>query len=1227
MLLFRTTGARLSAFSRLTAVAAPRAVLGCRRRAGSIIGFALTLLLMAGVLPVAVVPSLLTPRMLFAAPVPRILDADHDGIEDSLTRWRRGELTWADLRMLAEPRTDLLAEADKADLRVPRAVPAAGIWSAGGVRVIHLGAGGMLRSLVASRPALGHLHMVHDLALGGGVQAVAADATGLAMLLDRGIGGRLLLDRSGVPALDHSRFQVGVPQLEALPWRLGRDWSGSVAILDSGCDTAHGDLGDPSDDDIDGPPPGVGDAGDWSDASGGWSLSQGFKVVGWHDVTDDFPLAAGPWDYHYHGTALASVVAGSGTVDDRYRGVAAGGRLTVVKYYDFDGQWRMWAGDFLAACQWTLDHAELYRIRAALCAVNWDQDLGISEAMSDLVAAGIVPVVAMGNQGDDPAGPGFPARLGNVLTVGAVNGRGEVAAYSGRGTAEIPKPDLLAPGGGLLASGGRITAADNEPNDSYSPRVGTSLAAAHAAGAVYLLAEALKDAGLILPPDASTVTVLKAVLKATCAPVAAAEAADGNGVVDLGPQTGPDTVRGWGLMRIDGAVQALRFPLAPGQTGNDTLGAQDPIMARRLVLAPAGDYVLAAEPAAGLDISLEVLAPGLRTGDDQGHIVRRADTGGAGMAEVLDFSAGDQWMMAVVKVHSGQGTVALSLTSADPGGFPGAAFTLPGRLTGAPNLARLDGSGQWSLVFPSQVDVDPRARTLSVTDSQGLARPGWPVFLFPEPSSQGGLTQPLAWDLDGIPGDEIVAASRYGSLYIFSGDGNYQEIPLELNLPLGAPVGLQAADGLRLVAVADQDGVVRVWTGQGVLHAERDLGHGHPLALASGILNDHGEESLVVACRDGFVTALDASLEDLPGWPRFLAHILALPPVLLDRDGDRLHEVAIPVWAGPGDDLVLRVFGGDGSRAAADSTVLAPAAGGAWRALSPPALGGGYAAGGVTIDLVGLMDNGLSGDQARWYLGGTGIGPGGVPLGGVWPGFQVAATAPQSILTLDEALLPTPLVYGVAGAHEDRPVALVHLSWQDLLYGLSTMPGRTTAWMHPDPQGRPLDAHEATDIGGEDAPATSVLGAMLVPGPGSPARVLVQDEQVRVMTLTGAQLAAPYWLSARGDGRNSGAAALPGTPSAASSPGAAANRLEVFPNPGSGPVFLRLRGAPAASAALLEVYDLRGRRLLHRVLASDQGGWFWDGKRADGRTLAAGVYLAAIRQGTDRVTARITLTR
>ncbi len=1224
MLRFRAAVARRSASNILRVAPAPPAAVSCRHRPGFIIGFALTLLLVIGPPPVAVASASRS-----ASQFDLTLDHDRNGVEDFLDGWVGGTVSWQDLRLLAAGDQGLLPGQEKSLPQPPGLAPAGGIWQAGGLRVLHLGSGGKVARVLADKSAAGHVNLVHDLALGGGVQVLAVDQPGLALLLSRDLGGRLLLDRCGTPALDTSRGQVGVPVLEKSPWRLGRDWSATVAILDSGCDTAHGDLGDPVDDDIDGPPPAVGDAGDWSPADSGWPLDEGFKVVGWHDVTDDFPLAAGPWDYHYHGTALASVVGGSGHVQERYRGMAPAARLTIVKFYDFDGEWRTWAGDFLAACSWTLAHADVYRIRAVLCAVNWDQDAGISDAMSAFAAAGIVPVAAVGNQGSAPGGPGYPARLPEVLAVGAVDDQGAVSAYSGRGTSTLGKPDLVAPGGGLLIEAGRITAADNEPNDSYHGRVGTSLAAAHVAGAVYMVGDALRDAGLALPGNITSVRNIEAVLKSTCAPVTEAETGDGSGVFSLPPQAGPDSLQGWGLLRIDAAVRALRQPLGSGETAGDTLGAVAgvPVMARRLVTSPGVRYRVEAAPAPGLDVRLEVVDPRWLDDDPQGGSVLRADDQGPGGAEsVFVTPEPGRWLLAVVKVKQGQGDVDLSLREDDTFAARGRYFSLPGPATGAPNLAHLDFGGKPQLVIPSRVTVDPVARALNVVDMQGVPRPGWPVFLFPSPSSQGGLNQPLAWDLDLVPGDEIVASANFGRVYFFAGDGTYQEVELNFNRPLTPPVGMVTGDGGRMVSVVDQIGVVRAWKAGPVLQGMRNLGHLNPLAPAAGRLVPDSGEALVVAFGDGFVTALDENLAALPGWPLDLGQTLALPPVLVDRDGDGLLEVVVPVWSGAGDDLTLRVLRGDGAAAPDDGALLTAPAGGRWRSLSSPVVGGGYRFGGLNVDLVGLMDNGLAGDGARWSLGCVRLGPSGPAADPPWPGFLVEATADQSTLVLDQVLMPPPLEYnGGGGANE--PVALVHLQWQDLLYGLKTMPGAVTGLFRLGPDDDPLAQRDPLDVGGEDAPAVSFLGAMLVPAPGTLLRVLVQDARVGIQPLGNAFPGAPFWLAARGDGRNSGAAALQESFSPASLDQESPRALEAFPNPGSGRIYFRSKGVPAGGAAILEIYDLRGRRLFRQALSADPGSWFWDGDDARGRPLPAGVYLATVRQGARRVATRLTLTR
>ena len=450
----------------------------------------------------------------------------------------------------------------------------------------------------------GQCRVLHSLDRFGGVTVLDLDEAGLRAFLTNRPFGRFMLDRDGVPALADSRGLAGAARVESGRWQLGDDWSTTVAILDSGCDTAHGDLGDFPDDDIDGPAPEVGDAGDWFPADNGWPLFEGYKVVGWHDVTDDFPLAVGPWDYHHHGTALASVVAGSGTIDHDYRGMAPGARLTVVKFYDFDETWHAWAGDFLAACAWTLDHREIYRIRTVLMAVNWDVDAGISAAMADFVSAGLLPVAAVGNHGVESVGPGFPASLPDVLTAGSVNESGALAAYSGRGLTTGAKPDLLAPGGGLLISGGRIQAADNEPDDTYSGRFGTSLAAAHVAGAVHLLDEALLENGIILPANRTSVLTRSALLKLTAAAVVQAENAGGTGLEPMTFPDGPDALRGWGLLRADAAVEAALLPLMPGQDQLDTLTIDwvKPVIARRLITTPQVRYLIEAVPSSNLDI-------------------------------------------------------------------------------------------------------------------------------------------------------------------------------------------------------------------------------------------------------------------------------------------------------------------------------------------------------------------------------------------------------------------------------------------------------------------------------------------------------------------------------------------------------------------------------------------------------------------------------------------------
>ncbi|MCB1185086.1 S8 family peptidase, partial [bacterium] len=1070
----------------------------------------------------------------------------------------------------------------------------------------------------------------------GGFAVLDVDAAGLRALLAERRPGRILLDRDGVPALVDSRPLIGVDAASTGTLDLGDDWSGTVAILDSGVDTAHGDLGDAPDDDIDGPAPAVGDAADWFDAAGGWPLFAGYKVVGWHDVTDDFPQAAGPWDYHYHGTALASVVAGSGRVDPDYRGVSAGARLTVVKFYDYDQTWHAWAGDFLAACDWLLANHATYRVRTVLMAVNWDVDAGIGAAVAALVDAGLLPVAAAGNQGDDPAGPGYPALLPDVLTVGAVNAAGQVSAFSGRGLAGQGKPDLVAPGGGLLAAGGRIVAADNDPDDTYSGRFGTSLAAAHVAGAAALLDEALRENGLAPAAGRAEVQARQSVLRLATAFVPAAETADGLGSVNLPAYSGHDPARGWGLLRIDAAVDAVLKPLVAGRddAASFTFDWTGRVAARRLVVCPGVRYLVEAAPAGGLDVSLEVVR--IATGDGRAAAPDMlVDQNPAGVSEFAYLTAAPgEWTFLVARSLGGAGTVTLRLREADGFSAAGGVRTLPGVGTGAPSWGRLAPHAGVSLIAPSRVLVDPVARSLNVTDTSGQYRPGWPVFVFPGVSAQGGLTQPMVMDMDGIAGDEIVVAADFGSVYFFDGTGAVKTVDLAFNRRLTQPVGFRTALGGRRVLVVDREGIARTWSWNASVGAAPEpdatatLGHQVPLAPAAGRLGPGTEESLVIAFADGWLGAFDDQLALRPGWPRDLGGTLEAPPLLVDLDEDGQHEVVQPVRDGASGQLVMRVFRGDGTPAAYDGVVVPAPRGGGWLQLGYPVVAGRYDTGELNVALVGLADNGLAGAAARWSLGIGRLYAGGAAAATDLKAWEAAASTAEGVLDLQGAILGTPVVSPPPGAYGTDLAAPFHVQWSEILYGLTELPAGTTGWWQAGVADDPLLQKTPASVGGEEIVPVSHLGAALVPlGDGVELLVETRDASLMVTPRWAGPVSAATWGLARGDQRSSGAYPLQELTTPAPAPAAVLGGLQAFPNPGSTRIRFRAATGVLPGDAQLAVYDLRGR-CVRRLAGADAAGVLqWDGRDGGGRRLAAGAYLAVVRTGGERFTTRVLLTR
>jgi hypothetical protein len=1149
------------------------------------------------------------------------VDRDANGVEDLLDDWGAGRVGWAEL--VARACADQEDPAAKLG-RWPAGVaePGPGPLARGELRLLRLGgnAEGVAAAAVGARAAGGVVQVLHRLSRFGGVEALAVDPVGLRALLAAPRSGRLVLDRDGTPALDRSSVLCGVSLARAGPWRVEGDWTASVAILDSGCDTAHDDLGDFSHDNRDGPPPLVGDALDWSSAAFGWPLFLEYKVVGWHDVTDDFPLAAGPWDYHWHGTALAGVVAGAGELDARYRGLAPSGRLTIVKFYDFDGVWRQWQGDFLAACAWLLDHRAQSRVRVALCAVNWDVDLGLGAAMDELRAAGILVVAAMGN-GGVVVPPGYPARLPSVVGVGAVNDAGELAGTSGHGLLAGAKPDLVAPGGGVLPTAGGIGTADNEPDDSTSERRGTSLAAAHVAAGAFLVLEALRKEGW---PDEGAVAgdLVSALLRGTAAPVLVSETPDGAARLALAPWLAvPDSVRGWGLLQVPAAIEALLAPLPGGGSAVDSLGGVGGrrTVARRVSLLPGRECLVQATPSVGLDVVLEIHDIGRLCDPAEGLSAIRVDAAGAGGWEQSSFRTPDQgFCFVAVKRLSGTGRVTITLTDPAESADPAWSATLGGGLAGWPVAGVLGATGQPTLICTGAATIDPQARLVHALDGAGRERAGWPVSIFLPTSLQGPLTAPLVWNLDAAPGDEIAVASAFGKLYLLSVSGSYVVVDAAAaNVPLTAPVGRERVDGGREVVVVSATGILTRVAPAGAIVATLALGGTAPLPPAVGQLDAEPGEEFVVAFPDGRVTAAGES-GLLPGWPVTLAVPGLRAPVLADRDGDGRHEIVLTHLAGPAQrDVVFRVLRGNGVAAAGDGAVAPAPDGGRWLSLSDPAVYCETAGGGPRVVIQGLYVTGSMPDSLRWRLASICLTADGVASATPLAGLLVKGLTPVGNLQSRWIVLPAPLAWNFTGSFGPEPQFLAGLGWEEFIAGTPNLRGACLGWL----------AEEAGIVGAERFPlavggplavAPAGLGAALMPTRDGTGWVRVTAVGASLTAQVGAlpRGEAANWVAARGDGRNSGACPLsePGSTGIAGPVALPRGVLSVSPNPAAGRLRVAWRGIPANGPRRLEVYDLRGRRV-RRLAAGDlaeTGVLAWDARGDDGRPVAAGAYLVVL---------------
>jgi serine protease AprX len=266
------------------------------------------------------------------------------------------------------------------------------------------------------------------------------------------------------------------------------------------------------------------DAKNWVRTADGSLMIAGNKPADGFVVFRDFvgPTGDDSSDPNGHGTHVIGSIANNRQLKvsgHGAMGVAPGVNLVVARALDANG-----AGSYaavIAAIDWIVQQRSAYGIKvlnlsvyAPVASPYWADPL--AQAVMRAWQAGLVVVVAAGNDGPNAATITVPANVPYVISVGALksylftnSGGDELASFSARGPTEsaFAKPDMLVPAvrvvapmpddsvlatqmlAGRLTEKGRLDVrlAQSKKDVGYYQLSGTSMAAAEVSGVVAML--------------------------------------------------------------------------------------------------------------------------------------------------------------------------------------------------------------------------------------------------------------------------------------------------------------------------------------------------------------------------------------------------------------------------------------------------------------------------------------------------------------------------------------------------------------------------------------------------------------------------------------------------------------------------------------------------------------------------------------------------------------------
>lgn len=265
------------------------------------------------------------------------------------------------------------------------------------------------------------------------------------------------------------------------------------------------------------------------------------RIVAFKDMVDGKGWA---FDDQGHGTHVAGDAAGSGKLSgERFKGPAYEANLIGVRVLNGDGAGTM--SDIIKGIQWVVRNKEKYNIRVMNLSLGGSayqlaKNDPVVIALERAAKAGIVPVIAAGNEGPGKSTLASPGISLGVITVGAYDDKNTpdtsddgIAKFSSRGPTlrdRFTKPDLVAPGVLITAPVAYGSALDHNPKvphvtPDYIAISGTSMATPITAGLVLLMVQA--------NPNLTTAQY-KDILKKSCNPLPGYDAnTQGAGLPDI----------------------------------------------------------------------------------------------------------------------------------------------------------------------------------------------------------------------------------------------------------------------------------------------------------------------------------------------------------------------------------------------------------------------------------------------------------------------------------------------------------------------------------------------------------------------------------------------------------------------------------------------------------------------------------------------------------------------